>query len=152
MFLISTYTGWQIFSSQWEYVGLAIFATIFGFGGAYINLLISKWMAKRVYSIQIISPHAHGKLWLVYDTVIQLASSHDIKMPEVGYYTSDEPNAFATWPHKDSSLIAVSTWLLDNMTDEEIKWVIGHEFAHIINGDMVTMTLLQWVINTFVIF
>lgn len=152
VFLISTYTGWQIFSSQGEYLGLAIFAIIFWFGGAYINLLISKWMAKKIYNITPISTHAHGKLWLVYDTVIQLASSHDIKMPEVGVYTSDEPNAFATGPRKDSSLIAVSTGLLDNMTDEEIKWVIGHEFAHVINGDMVTMTLLQWVINTFVIF
>lgn len=78
-------------------------------------------MAKRIYKIKPITAHVHGKLRLVYDTVIQLASSHDIKIPEVGVYDSDEPNAFATGPRKDNSLIAVSTGLLDNMTEEEIK-------------------------------
>ena len=89
---------------------------------------------------------------LVYNTVYELSRKSGIKMPEVGIYISDEPNAFATWATKNSSLVAVSSGLLENMTDDEIVWVVAHEVAHITNGDMVTMTLLQWVINTFVIF
>lgn len=88
----------------------------------------------------------------MYDTITLLSIKHKIKRPEVGIYESEDPNAFATGPNKNNSIIAISTWLLDEMTDEELKGVLGHEFAHIINGDMVKMTLLQWIINAFVMF
>lgn len=132
---------------------LAIFASIVWFGWAFISLQMSKRIAKRAYSIRpITSETKAAKLQIIYHTVHTIAQQHNIKMPEVGIYQSPEPNAFATGPSKNNSLVAVSSWLVDQMTDQEIKWVIGHEMAHILNGDMVTMTLLQWVINTFVIF
>lgn len=92
------------------------------------------------------------KIQRVYEVVERLAQMNHISMPEVGVYESPDPNAFATGATKNSSLVAVSTWLLDTMTLDEIEWVIWHEMAHILNGDMVTMTLLQWVMNTFIIF
>lgn len=132
---------------------LAIFASIVWFGGAYISLQMSKWIAKRAYYIRLITSETKAaKLQIVYHTVQTIAHQNNIKIPEVGVYQSSEPNAFATWPSKNNSLVAVSSGLIDQMTDQEIKGVIGHEMAHILNGDMVTMTLLQWVINTFVIF
>jgi len=88
----------------------------------------------------------------MYDTITLLSSKHKIKRPEIGIYESEDPNAFATGPNKNNSIIAISTWLLDEMTDDELKGVLGHEFAHIINWDMVKMTLLQWIINAFVMF
>lgn len=132
---------------------LAIFASIVWFGWAYISLQMSKWIAKRAYGIRLITSETKAaKLQIVYHTVQTIAQQNNIKIPEVGVYQSSEPNAFATWPSKNNSLVAVSSSLIDQMTDQEIKGVIGHEMAHILNGDMVTMTLLQWVINTFVIF
>lgn len=132
---------------------LAIFATIVWFGWAFISLQMSKWIAKRAYNIRLITSDTKAaKLQIIYHTVQHIAQQNNIKMPEVGIYQSVEPNAFATWPSKNNSLIAVSSGLVDQMSDQEIKGVIGHEMAHILNGDMVTMTLLQWVINTFVIF
>ena len=137
------------------YGGLLVFAFIFGFAGAIVNLLISRWMAKKAYKIQLITGESvvsDRKLTAVYQTVQQIASNKGITMPEVGYYQSSTPNAFATGASRNKSLVAVSTGLLDNMDLNEIRAVVGHEMAHILNGDMVTMTLLQGVLNTFVIF
>lgn len=132
---------------------LAIFASIVWFGWAFISLQMSKRIAKRAYGIRLITSETKAaKLQIIYHTVQIIAQQNNIKMPEVGIYQSPEPNAFATWPNKNNSLVAVSSGLIDQMTDQEIKGVIGHEMTHILNGDMVTMTLLQWVINTFVIF
>jgi heat shock protein HtpX len=89
---------------------------------------------------------------VVWDTVVELADANHIKMPEIWIYVDTDPNAFATWATKNSSLVAVSTGLLTTMNKDEIEWVIGHEMSHILNWDMVTMTLLQWILNTFVIF
>lgn len=144
----------QLLSNPWDLTGLIIFSVIFWFAGSFISLLISKWTVKRLYKIQFItapnSPNA--KLNVVYSLVHELAMKNDIKMPEVWFYHSDEPNAFATWPSKNNSLVAVSSALLDQMTEDEIRGVVAHEMSHILNWDMVMMTLLQWVINTFVIF
>ncbi len=145
---ISAYGGW--------YLWILIFASIFWFAWAFISLFISKWMAKKAYKIDIIGKDDISSLWkkekLVWSVVESLAERYHITMPEVWIYKSDDINAFATWASKNSSLVAVSTGLLDKMTQDEIEWVVGHEMAHILNWDMVTMTLLQWILNTFVIF
>ena len=127
------------------------FALIMGFGGAIISLLISKPMAKWTSGVQIIEqPRNADEAWIV-DTVRKFADKAGIGMPEVGIFEG-EPNAFATGAFKNSALVAVSTGLLRGMTRDEIEAVIGHEVAHIANGDMVTMTLIQGVMNTFVVF
>ncbi|MEY4284721.1 MAG: protease HtpX [Betaproteobacteria bacterium] len=127
------------------------FALIMGFGGAFISLLMSKPIAKWSTGAQVITqPQSPDETWLV-DTVSRLAQRAGIAMPEVAIYEG-EPNAFATGAFKNSSLVAVSTGLLEGMTREEIEAVLGHEVAHIANGDMVTLTLIQGVLNTFVIF
>ena len=127
------------------------FALIMGFGGAIISLLISKPMAKWTSGVRIINqPQNADEAWIV-ETVKKLADKAGIGMPEVGIFEGD-PNAFATGAFKNSSLVAVSTGLLQGMTHEEIEAVIAHEVAHVANGDMVTMTLIQGVMNTFVVF
>ena len=127
------------------------YALIMGFGGAIISLLISKPVAKWSSGVQVIAqPSNADEKWLV-DTVRKLADKSGIGMPEVGIFEGD-PNAFATGAFKNSALVAVSTGLLQNMTHEEIEAVLAHEVAHIANGDMVTMTLIQGVMNTFVVF
>jgi heat shock protein HtpX len=127
------------------------FALIMGFGGAFISLLISKPVAKWSSGVQVIAqPSNADEKWLV-DTVKKLADKSGIGMPEVGIFEGD-PNAFATGAFKNSALVAVSTGLLQNMTHEEIEAVLAHEVAHIANGDMVTMALIQGVMNTFVVF
>jgi heat shock protein HtpX len=127
------------------------FALIMGFGGAIISLLLSKPIAKWSSGVQIIEqPSNADEKWIV-DTVRRFADKAGIGMPEVGIFPG-EPNAFATGAFKNSALVAVSTGLLQGMTREEIEAVIGHEVAHIANGDMVTMTLIQGVMNTFVVF
>ena len=127
------------------------FALIMGFGGAFISLLISKPVAKWSSGVQVIAqPSNADEKWLV-DTVQKLADKAGIGMPEVGIFEGD-PNAFATGAFKNSALVAVSTGLLQNMNHEEIEAVLAHEVAHIANGDMVTMTLIQGVMNTFVVF
>jgi heat shock protein HtpX len=127
------------------------FALIMGFGGAIISLLISKPMAKWTSGVRIINqPQNVDEAWIV-ETVRRLSDKAGIGMPEVGIFEGD-PNAFATGAFKNSALVAVSTGLLQGMTKEEIEAVIGHEVAHIANGDMVTMTLIQGVMNTFVVF
>jgi heat shock protein HtpX len=127
------------------------FAAVMGFGGAIISLLLSKTIAKWSSGVQVIDqPRNADEAWIV-GTVRKLADKASIGMPEVGIFEG-EPNAFATGAFKNSALVAVSTGLLQSMTHEEIEAVIGHEVAHIANGDMVTMTLIQGVLNTFVIF
>ena len=130
---------------------LLAFAAVIGFGGAIISLLISKPVAKWSSGVRVIKePQNADEAWIV-ETVRQLAVKAQIGMPEVGIFDG-EPNAFATGAFKNSALVAVSTGLLQGMTKEEIEAVIGHEIAHIANGDMVTMTLIQGVMNTFVVF
>jgi heat shock protein HtpX len=127
------------------------FAMIMGFGGAFISLLISKWMAKMSTGAQVIAQASNAdEAWLL-DTVRRLAERAGIAMPEVAIYEG-EPNAFATGAFKNSALVAVSTGLLRGMTREEVEAVLGHEVAHIANDDMVTLTLIQGVLNTFVVF
>lgn len=134
--------------------GLLILCAIMGFSGSFISLMISKWMAKRMFGLQIIDPNTmnleHRE---IVSTVHLMARQAGLPaMPEVGIYDSPEINAFATGPSKKNSLVALSTGLLRTMTREERDGVIGHEVAHIANGDMVTMTLIQGVVNTFVLF
>ena len=127
------------------------YALVMGFGGAIISLLISKPMAKWSSGVRVIDqPQNADEAWIV-ETVRKFADKAGIGMPEVGIFEGD-PNAFATGAFKNSALVAVSTGLLQGMTHEEIEAVIGHEIAHIANGDMVTMTLIQGVMNTFVVF
>jgi len=127
------------------------FALVIGFGGAIISLLISKPMAKWASGVRVINePQNADEAWIV-ETVRKLAEKAQIGMPEVGIFEG-APNAFATGAFKNSALVAVSTGLLQGMTREEIEAVIGHEIAHVANGDMVTMTLIQGVMNTFVVF
>ena len=130
------------------YMGLLIFAALFGFGGSFISLLLSRWMAKRSTGAQVISqPRTQREAWLM-NTVERQARQAGIPMPEVAIYQAPEPNAFATGASKASSLVAVSTGLLQSMTDDEIEAVLAHEVSHIANGDMVTMALIQGVMNT----
>ncbi len=134
------------------YSGLLIFAAVFGFGGAFISLAMSKWMAKRAVGAQVIrQPRNQTEQWLLR-TVQRQSQQAGIPMPEVAIYDSPEPNAFATGASKKSSLVAVSTGLMRNMTQDEVEAVLAHEISHIANGDMVTLTLIQGVVNTFVIF
>ena len=130
---------------------LLVFAAIIGFGGAFISLLMSKWMAKMSVGAQVIDqPRTADEQWLV-GTIHRLARDAGIGLPEVAIYEG-APNAFATGAFRDSSLVAVSTGLLQSMTREEVEAVLGHEVSHIANGDMVTLTLIQGVVNTFVVF
>ena len=137
-----------------NYESLLIFCAIWGFAGSFISLLMSKSIAKWSMGVKIISPQTHeqNERWLV-QTVHNLARKAQLPgMPEVGIYESPDVNAFATGATKGNSLVAVSTGLLGSMTQDEAEGVLGHEIAHIANGDMVTMTLLQGVVNTFVMF
>jgi len=135
-----------------DYESLLVFAAIFGFGGAFFSLLISKWMAKMAMRVHVIEQPANEvEQWLV-SAVQRHAQKAGIGMPEVGVFDSPDPNAFATGASRNSSLVAVSTGLLRNMRRDEVEAVLGHEIAHVANGDMVTLTLLQGVLNTFVIF
>ena len=140
----------------WGYIGMFISAAVIGFLGSFISLFSSRWMAKRAYKIVPITVEQasdlSGKEKLVWTIVQELAERNHIDMPEVGIYNDRDPNAFATGASKNSSLVAVSTWLLELMDKDAIEWVVAHEMTHILNWDMVTMTLLQWVLNTFVIF
>ncbi len=131
---------------------LLIFAAVMGFGGAFISLAISKWTAKMSVGARVITdPRTPQEMWLV-QTVARQAQAAGIKMPEVAIWDSPDVNAFATGMSKNSSLVAVSTGLLNTMTKEEAEAVLGHEIAHAANGDMVTMALIQGVVNTFVMF
>ena len=132
--------------------GLLAMAALFGFGGALISLAMSKWMAKRAMGVQVIERPANGtEEWLV-STVRTLAAQAGIGMPEVGVFDSPQPNAFATGARRDAALVAVSSGLVRSMSRTEVEAVLGHEITHVANGDMVTLTLIQGVVNTFVIF
>jgi heat shock protein HtpX len=131
---------------------LLIYSAVIGFSGAFISLLISKWMAKRSMKVHIItSASTSSEIWLL-NTVRRLAKQSKIGMPEVGIFQSDSPNAFATGWNRNNALVAVSSGLIDAMSQDEVEAVLAHEVAHVANGDMVTMTLLQGVMNTFVVF
>jgi len=131
---------------------LVIFSGVFGFGGAFISLAISKWMAKRTTGAKVIEQPANNvEDWLLR-TVEKQSKIVGIKMPEVAIFPSTQMNAFATGASKNKALVAVSQGLLDNMTQGEIEAVVGHEMSHVANGDMGTLTLIQGVLNTFVIF
>jgi heat shock protein HtpX len=132
---------------------LAVFCLVWGMGGAFISLQMSRWMAKRATGLQLVDGRTgHADLDRVYATVARLTQQANLPMPEVGVYDSPEVNAFATGPSKKRSLVAVSTGLLRAMRPDEVEGVLAHEVAHIANGDMVTMTLLQGVMNAFVMF
>ena len=131
---------------------LLLFAAAFGFGGAFISLAISKWMAKRTTGLHLITePRNEGEAWLLA-TVKRQSEAAGIAMPEVGIYDAPEINAFATGPSRNNSLVAVSTGLLRATSRDEAEAVLAHEVSHVANGDMVTMALIQGVLNTFVIF
>ena len=131
---------------------LVIFSGLFGFGGAFISLTISKWMAKRMTGAKVIDqPTNNVEKWLI-ETVEKQSEIVGIKMPEVAIFPSPQMNAFATGASKNNALVAVSQGLLDNMNKGEVEAVVGHEMSHVANGDMVTLTLIQGVVNTFVIF
>ncbi len=131
---------------------LMVFCLVFGMAGSFISLLLSKFMAKRAMRVQIIDrPQNSGEQWLL-STVQELANKAGIGMPEVGIFHSDAPNAFATGWNKNNALVAVSTGLLQRMDKEQVKAVLGHEIGHVANGDMVTLALIQGVVNAFVMF
>jgi heat shock protein HtpX len=132
--------------------GLLVMAAIFGFGGSLISLALSKWTAKRMMGVRIIeSPQSELERWLI-GTVKRLADQARIGMPEVGIFDAEEMNAFATGARRNAALVAVSSGLLRNMSRTQVEAVLGHEITHVANGDMVTLALLQGVLNTFVIF
>ncbi|MGQ0501643.1 MAG: protease HtpX [Panacagrimonas sp.] len=131
---------------------LLAFSAIFGFGGAFVSLAMSKWMAKRSTGAEVITqPRNAAEMWLL-NTVQRQARAAGIGVPEVAIFDAPEPNAFATGMNRNEALVAVSTGLLRSMSQEEVEAVLGHEISHVANGDMVTLTLVQGVVNTFVMF
>jgi len=134
------------------YTSMLIWCALFGFGGSFISLAMSKWVAKRSTGARVIeTPQNDVEKWLV-DTVKRQADQFGLGMPEVAIFPSPEPNAFATGMKRNDALVAVSVGLLNAMNREQVEAVLGHEMAHVANGDMVTLTLIQGVLNTFVIF
>lgn len=135
-----------------DLTGLLIFCAIFGFAGSFISLFLSKWMAKRGTGARVITqPQTRQEQWLV-DTVAELAEKAGIGMPEVAIFPSRASNAFATGWNKNDSLVAVSEGMLQRFSPAEVRAVMAHEIGHVANGDMVTLTLIQGVVNTFVMF
>jgi heat shock protein HtpX len=131
---------------------LLVFAAVIGFSGSLISLFLSKWMAKRSMGVQIIEqPSTPFEHWLI-DLVRRQSEQAGIRMPEVGIFDQPDPNAFATGWNKNDALVAVSTGLLQHMSKDEVEAVVGHEISHVANGDMVTLALIQGVVNTFVVF
>ncbi|MCW8844774.1 MAG: protease HtpX [Gammaproteobacteria bacterium] len=131
---------------------MLVFSAVLGFVGSFVSLAMSKWSAKRMTGAQVIeTPRNEIESWLL-STVSRMAKTANIGTPEVAIYDSPEPNAFATGMNKNKALVAVSTGLLRNMQRNEVEAVVGHEIAHVANGDMVTLALIQGVVNTFVIF
>lgn len=135
-----------------EMTNLLVFAAVFGFGGAFVSLALSKWTALRMTGARVITqPANETEAWLV-NTVKRQATAAGIGMPDVAVYDSPDPNAFATGMRRNSALVAVSTGLLRSMSRGEVEAVLGHEVSHVANGDMVTLALIQGVVNTFVMF
>jgi len=151
-FSIIGFTGY-FDGAQINVVNVFIFALVIGFAGSGISLLLSKWMAKKTMGVGLIKDQSDdlNRLFFVKHTTERLAKQAGLKSVEVGVFQSPEPNAFATGAFKNNALVAVSTGLVDSMSPEEVEAVLAHEIAHVKNGDMVTMALLQGVINTFVI-
>jgi len=145
-------TGLDRMAAGGNLFGLLAFAAVFGFGGALISLALSKWMAKRATGARVIEAPANAaERWLI-DTVSRQAQAAGIGMPEVAIYDAPDMNAFATGMNRNKALVAVSSGLLNNMTQDEAEAVLAHEVSHVANGDMVTLALIQGVVNTFVIF
>ncbi len=129
---------------------LLVFGALIGFGGSFLSLAISKWMAKKMMGVQVIGqPRNETETWLL-ETVRRHAQVAGIAMPEVGCFESPEPNAFATGARRNNALVAVSSGLVNRMNRQQVEAVLGHEISHVANGDMVTLTLIQGVVNTFV--
>jgi heat shock protein HtpX len=146
--------GLNTFTAQYgiDYTGMLILCALFGFGGAFVSLALSKWMAKRATGAHVITqPRNPTEEWL-FSTVRRQAEKAGIGMPEVAIYDSPDMNAFATGMSRNKALVAVSTGLLRQMERREVEAVLGHEIGHVANGDMVTLTLIQGVVNTFVMF
>ena len=142
----------HVAGNQLDLGNLLAFCFVFGMVGSGVSLLLSKWMAKRSMGVQIIDqPHNDGEAWLLR-TVKELSEKAGIGMPEVGIFSSHMPNAFATGWNKNNALVAVSTGLLHRMDKDQVKAVLGHEIGHVANGDMVTLALIQGVVNAFVMF
>ncbi|MEX0385576.1 protease HtpX [Spiribacter onubensis] len=135
-----------------DYQALLIFAAVFGMGGSFLSLAISKWMAKRAMGVRVIERPANAREQWLIDTVREQARAAGVGMPEVGIYDSPQVNAFATGMSRNNALVAVSSGLLQTMTRDEAEAVLAHEVCHVQNGDMVTLALIQGVVNTFVIF
>jgi heat shock protein HtpX len=150
LFVIESVFGVHL--SQGGTGSLLVFAAVFGFGGSLISLALSKWTAKRMMQVRVITaPQSELERWLV-GTVKRLADQARLGMPEVGIFESEEMNAFATGARRNAALVAVSSGLLRSMSRTQVEAVLGHEITHVANGDMVTLALLQGVLNTFVIF
>jgi heat shock protein HtpX len=152
--VLSSVFGLSTFTSEYgvNYVGMLVFCALFGFGGAFVSLLMSKWVAKRSTGMRVIdTPRNEIEQWL-HTTVQRQAQKAGIGMPEVGIYDAPEINAFATGASRNKALVAVSTGLLRAMNRDEAEAVLAHEVSHVANGDMVTLTLIQGVVNTFVMF
>jgi heat shock protein HtpX len=150
--LVSSY--FKIDLQAGGYTGLFILCLIWGFAGSFISLLLSKWMAKTFHGVKVINPQSMNQtekflLTKVYEIARRAGMN---TMPEVGFYESDEINAFATGPSESRALVAVSTGLMNMMNEAELEGVLAHEIAHIVNGDMITMTLIQGVVNSFAMF
>lgn len=135
-----------------DYISLLVMCAVFGCAGSLVSLMMSKFMCKKAYGVQVIDTPRNSQEAFLVNTVAMLCQKDGLKMPEVGIYNSPDPNAFATGASKDAALVAVSTGLLNSMSQQEVTGVLGHEISHIKNGDMVTMALLQGVLNTFVYF
>jgi heat shock protein HtpX len=131
---------------------LLVLAAVFGFAGSLLSLAMSRWMAIRSLGVQVITQPSTGREQWLLETVGQLAQRAGVGMPEVGIFESPDPNAFATGPRRDHALVAVSRGLLADMSEPQIEAVLGHEITHVANGDMVTLALIQGVVNTFVVF
>ncbi|MCR1289506.1 protease HtpX [Shouchella clausii] len=157
--LVTSFTGidgsFVSSSGAIQFVPILIFSLIVGFSGSFISLAMSRWIAKKMMKVQVLDPEGplSAEQKAIVEKVHRLSRAAGLThMPEVGIYQSAEVNAFATGPSKKRSLVAVSTGLLDVMDDDAVEGVIAHEVAHVANGDMVTMTLLQGIVNTFVVF
>lgn len=154
LFILGAFFGISSFDAQGNLnlIGLFIVSMVIGMGGSFISLMMSKWSAKMMTGAKVIeSPRTPDEIWLV-ETVQRQARQANIGMPEVAIYDASEMNAFATGMSKNKALVAVSRGLLDSMTKDEVEAVLGHEISHVANGDMVTLALVQGVVNTFVIF
>jgi len=135
-----------------DLTNLLIFCAVFGFVGSFISLFLSKWMAKKTMGVQLIEqPRNADEKWLV-DTVVELSQKAGIKTPEIGVFAAQESNAFATGWNRNDALVAVSLGLLQRFERDEVKAVLAHEIGHVANGDMITLSLIQGVVNTFVMF